>query len=372
MRRFQAFAMERWQSTYENEVRYNLSESGVHPLTVGELRELAGDSKGLDDLLLLYNQSNGTRGLREEIARMYPNAVAENVSVTNGSAEANFAAIWELVDPGNEIAMVLPAYMQTRGLSEMFGATVREIHLRKELGWQPDPDDVAAAIGSRTRLVVVTNPNNPTGVSLNAEARAAILSAADKSGAWILADEVYRGAELAGPETASFWDQHPRVIATGSLSKAYGLPGLRIGWVIAPPEVAERLWARTDYTTIAPATLSDHLATMALRREVRSKVLARTRAILSASWQHFSQWADDCGLFEYRAPDAGAICFLRYDLPVNSSELAERLRAEQSVLIVPGDQFGIDHHIRIGYGLLPGDLLPALERVKTVFESIRA
>jgi aspartate/methionine/tyrosine aminotransferase len=111
---------------------------------------------------------------------------------------------------------------------------------------------------------------------------------------------------------------------------------------------------------------------MALRRDVRPRVLARTRAVLTESWQHFSQWADESRLFEYQAPDAGAICFLRYSLPVNSSELAERLRAEQSVLIVPGDQFGIDQHIRLGYGLLPRDLLPALERVKTVFKAIRA
>lgn len=370
MRRFQPFVMERWQSTYENQVRYNLSESGVHPLTVGELLDLAGEPGTLEDVLLLYNQSNGTIELRERIARLYDHASPDNISVTNGSAEANFSAIWELVDPGHEIVIVLPAYMQTRGLSQMFGATIREVHLQEENGWQLDPDDITNAVSDKTRLVVVTNPNNPTGASLSLEARAAIVRAAAAHGAWILADEVYSGAELQGPPTPSFWGEYERVIATASLSKAYGLPGLRIGWVTAPPDVAARLWARTDYTTIAPATLSDKLASLALREDVRPKILARTRNILTDSLGRFTDWADNTGLFTYRRPDAGAICFVRYELPIGSSDLAERLRAEQSVLVVPGDQFGLDKYLRIGFGVLAEELMPALERVRLVLESV--
>jgi len=230
---FQPFAMERWQSTYENRVAYNLSESGVHPLSLRELLELSG-SGDIADTLLGYGQSNGSDELRAHIAALYPHCSDECVVAANGSAEANFIAIWELVQPGDEIAIVVPTYMQTYGLAQNFGVQVREIWLHEAAGWQPDPAEVAAAINERTRVVVVTNPNNPTGAILRPAGRKAIIEAARRVGAWILADEVYSGAELNGIETPSFFGEYERVVATGSLSKAYGLPGLRIGWASRP------------------------------------------------------------------------------------------------------------------------------------------
>ena len=364
------FAMERWQSTYENRVTYNLSESGVHPLTLGELVEMAGASRSIPGISLGYGQSNGSDELRELIAALYPGASEANVVVTNGSAEANFIAMWELLEGGGEAAIVMPAYMQTHGLADAFGASVREIWLREEHGWQPDPDEIASAVTSRTRVVVITNPNNPTGAVLSAEARDALIRAADHAGAWILADEVYTGAELRGPETRTFWGEYPRVIATGSLSKAYGLPGLRIGWVTAPADMAAKLWARKDYTTIAPGNLTDRLAALALDPTLRPRLLQRTRAILHAGLEVLSAWADSLGIFEYRRPDAGAICFMRYRVPIPSLELAERLRVEQDVLIVPGAHFGMDSYVRFGYGLPPADLSAALQRVGALLQPL--
>lgn len=367
------FVMERWQSTYENRVTYNLSESGVDPLTLGELVEMAGAARMIPGISLGYGQSNGSDELRALIAGLYPGATEANVVATNGSAEANFITMWELLEGGGgEVAMVMPAYMQTHGLADAFGATVKEIWLREELGWQPDLDDIARAITNRTRVVVITNPNNPTGAVLSAEARDALVRAADRAGAWILADEVYTGAELRGPETRTFWGGAPRVIATGSLSKAYGLPGLRIGWAVAPAEMAAKLWARKDYTTIAPGNLTDRLAALALDPTLRPRLLQRTRAILHAGLETLAAWADGLGVFEYRPPDAGAICFMRYRLPIPSAELAERLRVEQDVLIVPGTHFGMESYIRFGYGLPPADLGTALERVGTVLRALEA
>ncbi len=367
MHRFRPFLMERWQSTYEYVVDFNLSESGVHPLTVGELLALAGAD--VDQVVLGYGQSNGSAGLRELIAGHYRGASEANVVVTNGSAEANFVAMWNLVEPGNAVAVVVPAYMQTPGLAHALGAEVREIPLHLELGWQPDPDEIAARVTERTRVIVVTNPNNPTGSILNADARKALVSAADRVGAWILADEVYTGAELNGQATPSFFGEYPRVVATSSLSKAYGLPGLRVGWVVAPASVAEELWARTDYTTISPGELTDRLATLALRPDVRARILERTRSLLHGGFDILENWMGENG-FSWRAPDAGAICFTRYDLPVNSTVLAERLRTDRSVLVVPGDHFGVDGFIRIGYGLHENVLRTALDRVAATLEEI--
>ncbi|MFW6079675.1 MAG: aminotransferase class I/II-fold pyridoxal phosphate-dependent enzyme [Gemmatimonadota bacterium] len=380
------FAMERWQSTYENRVDHNLSESGVHPLTLGELLELAagtgavgsehdgGEADAVADLLetsLGYGQSNGTDALRAAIARLYDGANDTNVVVTNGSAEANFVALWRLVRPGDEVVILVPTYMQTHGLADGFGARVREVPLREEAGWQPDPDAIADAVRDATRIIVVTNPNNPTGAVLGDEARDAVLRAAERSGAWILADEVYAGAELDGPPTPSFWGASPRVIATGSLSKAYGLPGLRIGWAVAPAALADELWARTDYTTISPGTLTDRLAALALATGTRPRLLERTRRILRTGLDRLDAWLRPLDAFTYRPPDAGAIAYVRYDLPVASPDFAERLRAEQSVLIVPGAHFGMGPYLRFGYGLLDDDLRAALERVGRLVRDLR-
>jgi aspartate/methionine/tyrosine aminotransferase len=369
---FRPFVMERWQSTYENRVEYNLSESGVHPLTLAQLLELgSGTDAGADLLettLLGYGQSNGTDELRARIAALYSGAHADDVVVCNGSAEANFLATWELVGAGDEVAVIVPTYMQTYGLAETVGARVVEIPLREELGWQPDPDEVRRVVTDRTRLLVVTNPGNPTGALLSSEVRAAIVEAAERSGAWILADEVYTGAELGDVETPSFFGSTGRVVATGSLSKAYGLPGLRIGWALAPRELADAVWARSDYTTISPGELTDRLARVALHPDIRPQLLRRTRSIVRRGLAVLQQWVDEHGGLHCHTPQAGAIALVRYDAPIESGELAERLRVEQSVLVVPGAHFGLGQFMRLSLGMEEAYMREALRRIGAVLD----
>jgi len=184
---------------------------------------------------------------------------------------------------------------------------------------------------------------------------------------------VYRSAEVGEDPVPSFWGRCDRVLVTNTMSKAYGLPGLRLGWVVGPEDVAERLWARTDYTTIAPASLSDALATVALSPDVRPRILARTRGIIRNNLSVLSDWMDaQGGLFSYTPPDAGAICMVRYHEPAPSLELAERLRVEHSLLIVPGAHFGIEGTMRIGFGLPEDELVEALERLGAVFTTAGA
>ncbi|MFO7586961.1 MAG: aminotransferase class I/II-fold pyridoxal phosphate-dependent enzyme [Gemmatimonadota bacterium] len=347
--RIPPFEMERWQSLWENRVRYNLSESGVAPFTLEELVELTGhDPSGT---LLGYGHTEGSPALRERIAALYPGATAANVVVTVGSAEANFVACWRLIEPGDRVVIVTPTYGQTPGLAAGLGAEVVDLPLREELGWQPAPGAPAETIRPETRLVVVTNPNNPTGAVLAPEAIDGIVEAAERTGAWILADEVYAGAELDGPVTRSLWGRTPKVVATASLSKAYGLPGLRVGWLVAPAGWRDELWARKDYTTIAPSVVCDGLAAAALEPAARARILARGRRTLRERLGVLTDWAaGHGGLLRLRPPDAGAIAFLGYGLDLPSAELAERLRLERDTLIVPGSQFGREGYFRIGYG----------------------
>jgi len=369
--RYVPFRMERYQSTYEHRVGINLSESGVHPLTVRELLDLAGVEDGIDGVRLGYGQSNGSDLLRERIAALYSGATEANVLVTVGGAEANFASFWHLLESEGKAAVILPNYGQVPGLLESFGTRLLPVPLREDADWQPDLDALSAALDAGARFVLVTNPNNPTGAALTPQSMDAVVSLTDRHGAWILADEVYAGAEAHGEQTPSFWGRHERVLATNSLSKAYGLPGLRLGWVVGPSDVVAQLWGRTDYTTISPASLSDTLATMALEPETRVRILQRTRGIVQANLDLLRDWMGEQGSrFRYRPPDAGAICYVRYDADVNSTDFAEKVRTEQNVLVVPGDHFGMDRYLRIGFGNPRDELLDGLERIRRAFDEV--
>ena len=371
--KLERFEMERMQSTYENLVEFNLSESGVRPLTPRELVEEAQGLEGLLDQPLVYTQSNGTIELRQAIASMYPGAGIDHIEVTNGGSEANFITTFNLIDQGDEVVMLVPNYMQTWGLSRAFGATIREWRLIEDRDagrWRVDVGALEGLMSARTKMIVICNPNNPTGARLTATELDAIATIADRYGAWILSDEVYRGAELDGQETASMWGRSPHVIVTSGLSKAYGLPGLRIGWIAAPPSLIASLWSYHDYVTIAPGALSDRLARVALAPERRARLFERTRGILRRNLPLMEQWLRDTGGFHWISPEAGAIVYVRYDHPINSTTLATRLREEKSVLIVPGDHFGMDGYLRLGFGEPPDYNRAGLDRLRDLLVSI--
>ncbi len=365
MTAFQPFDMERMMSKWENVVEYNLSESGVHPVTV---RELLDDPAQIEEFLstgLNYPQTNGIGELRERIAALYPGATPDNVLVTVGCAEANFITLQTLLSVGDEIVVMLPNYMQVWGIGHNLGFAVRAFHLRGEKGWAPDLDELDEVVSKQTKLIAVCNPNNPTGNILTQREMDAIVAAADQVGAWILADEVYSGAErLTDTQTPSFWGRYDKVVAMNSTSKAYGLPGLRIGWVVGPADTIDQIWARHEYTTISATMLANKLAAVALSPDVRPRLIQRTREHIRRGFPILEAWLDSHeGTFTLVPPQAAAIAFVRYHIDVNSTEFVERLRQEKSVLIVPGDHFGMDHYLRISYGLPPDYLRAGLDRI---------
>jgi aspartate/methionine/tyrosine aminotransferase len=375
--KLETFAMERLQSTWENHVALNISESGVLPLRVEELLD---DPETRDALLrqpLAYLQTNGTEDLRRSIAALYPGAGAEHVLVTNGGSEANLVALMHLVQPGDEVVVMAPNYMQAPGLARGLGATVRPWRLVEESvpspRWRPDLDALPSLVNERTRLILICNPNNPTGARLAAGELDAICRIASATGAWVIADEIYRGAELDGVETPTLWARYDRAIVTSGLSKAYGLPGLRIGWIVGPPAVADACWGVHDYTSIAPGAVNDRLARVALEPDRRQRLLARTRAIIAANYPIVRGWIERrAPLLSHVPPEAGAIAFVRYRHDINSSALVERLRVEQDVLVVPGDHFEMDGFLRIGFGSDALHLRDSLERIGALLDTVPA
>jgi len=369
--RIDLFQMERTQCLYENEVQFNLSESGVDPLRVDDLLGGAQDVAWLRALSLKYPASTGTDVLRERIALFYHGSRRDNVMVTNGGSEANFTTFWGLLDKGDRAAVMIPNYLQTWGLARAYGAGADPVRLLERRGdgvekprWALDLEGLKRAVTKKTRIILVTNPNNPTGAVLTEDEMEAIIRAADRVGAWIVSDEVYRGAEVTGGTCPTFWDRYDKVIVTAGLSKAFGMPGLRIGWIVAPPKTLAHLCRYHDYTTLTPTLLSERLAQVAMEPGRREGILARTRTIIRRNLPRLEDWIrthDD--IFTYIPPLAGAIATIRYNLPIASVALFDRLRLERSVLITPGGHFGIGKYIRIGYGYDIEHTLEGLKRV---------
>jgi aspartate/methionine/tyrosine aminotransferase len=357
--RFPEFSMERMQSTWEHRVKYDLSESGLEALT---LEDAVRDLDALRTERLGYASGMGRDQTRALVAAFHPDATRDNVLITTGTSEANFLALATLVEPGDEVVIVMPNYMQLHGIARGLGAKVKEVWLREEWGWRIDLDALRAAVTTRTKVVCVCNPNNPTGQLLTAAEVLDVATIVEGKGTWLLADEVYRGAERVAQETATFYGHHDRIIVTGGLSKAYGLPGLRIGWIVAPPERIAAAWAMKDYTTIAPATLSELLAEIALAR--REQLLKRARYLLNERWPILESWAAaHAQELHWVAPAAGAICFFGYSFPIESVEFVDGLIREWSTMVVPGAHFNAERHLRIGFGMPTHTLRGGLEAI---------
>lgn len=362
--RLEPFAMERMQSTWENLVDYDMSESGVRPLTLRELVEMGFDLDSFLDQPLGYSQSNGTLQLRERIAALYPGSSVEHIEVTNGTSEANYIVALSLLGTGDRLAMEVPNYMQMPGVARSLGADVRMFRLRQEHAWEPDWEEFEKAVTAGTRLLYLSNPNNPTGGVLSSAAMERIVRHCANTQTWILADEVYLGAEIDRPRTASFWGMSDRVIVTSGLSKAYGIPGVRIGWIVAPPKLIAQCWTQHDYLTIGPNKLSDCVAQVAVEADTRERCYARTRAILQHNLPIARDWIGDFGgRVTWREPQAGAIALLRYDSTASSLAIAERVRTRQSTLIVPGIHVGLEGYLRVWLGGREPFLREGLRRI---------
>ena len=341
------------------------------------LDELLADHKGGIDTLMgteiNYPHVNGDPALRDRIAALYDGANSDNVLVTVGAAEANNIIMQTLLEPGDEVATQTPTYKQIWGIAENNGHTVRSFPMHADAGWALDKDALSEAVTERTKIIALVNPNNPTGYIMADDEMAAVVSAADSVGAWILADEVYRGAERCQEsEAASFFGRYDKVLAVGSMSKAYGLPGLRLGWAVGPDDMIESLWRRHEYTTITAGMLSNILATHALSADVRPRLLKRTRDYIRKGFPMLESWMNGHGdLFSYTPPQASAVSFIRYNLDINSTELMELLCREASVFVGAGDSFGMDHHLRIAFGQPAAVLEDAFARIENTLGSLR-
>ena len=372
---FQPFAVEQYLSETEHGVHYNFSESGVHPMSYAELFSLALiDTEKLFATLVDYPQVNGFERLRERISAMYAGTTAENILVTIGATEANTLIASTLLEPGDNVVRFRPTYEQLAGNAHNLGFEVRTVDMLPSQDWAIDLDGLKAAVDNKTRIIHVVNPNNPTGCVLSNEDRAALIEVAASHNAWIVADEVYIGTERNTDEpTASLWGSYDRVIAVNSMSKAYGLPGLRLGWLVAPKELINDFWRRHEYASIAASMMSMKLAEAALEPTTRAKLTARARGLIRRGFDTLTEaLAIHPGVFSVVPPQASAMSFVRFNLPVSSDTFAARLLKEENLLVIPGSKFGLEDHFRFSSALPDEHLRAGLERLNNLTARILA
>ncbi len=346
------FGVERWMDRYENECTFNLAETCVESLTLDQLLDLTGKQHCILDelrpLKLTYGAIEGSDRLRRSIAGMYDAQEPSNVIVTHGAIGANALVYQTLVEPGDSVVSVLPTYQQHYSIPESYGADVRILKLREENGFLPDLGELKPLVDHTTRLISISNPNNPTGSLMDAAFLKKIAAIAQSCGAYVLCDEVYRGTDQEGNGyTASIADIYERGISTGSMSKTYSLAGLRLGWIVAPSELIRAVAIHRDYNTISVGMIDDHFASIAL--ENRQAILERNQDIVRTNLAYLDAWVASEPAISYVKPKSGTTALLKYRLEMSSEEFCTELIEATGVMFTPGSALDMEGYVRIGY-----------------------
>jgi aspartate/methionine/tyrosine aminotransferase len=377
--KIEPFLLERWMTRHETHVQFDIAESGILPLSTNDLLDFepvetrAATLERLLAIPLGYSEARGTAELRAPLAATYAGAGPDNILVTTGAIEANFLLFNVLLSPGDHVIAPYPAYQQLYSVPTAIGCEVSLWHVGPDTGYRYDVGALERLLTPRTRVIVVNTPHNPTGAMLSPADAQRVYALADSVGATLIGDEAYRW--LAVPDGDPFappaFDMGPRGISVGTLSKPFGLPGLRIGWIAGPPELVQNCWGLRDYISLSPGKLNDALAVLALKH--RDQIIERNRRIIQANLATAGQWmAERADFMQWTPPRGGLLALLRYDLPMPSLALADKLATEYSVMLAPGSAFGYEHHLRLGIGQRPDVFAEGLKRAGACLNELRS
>ena len=346
------FKVEIWMNEWETRCTYNLAETCVASITIEELLALSGRDEGdLSELLsmkLTYGDIEGSDRLRTAISKLYANTSIADITITHGTIAANMLVHKGLVERGDHVVSIIPTYQQHYSIPRSIEADVATLSLEASDGFLPDLDRLRSMVTLETKLIAFTNPNNPTGALIERPMLEAIAEIADSVDAYLLCDEVYRGTGQVGDGMVpSIVDIYQKGISTAGMSKVFSLAGLRVGWVVAPKELTEKIMIHRDYDTISVGMINDHFAAMAL--ENADKVLARSQTITRENLAVLDSWIKNEPRVDWVKPRAGTTAMLTLDIPMSSREFCIDLLEKTGVMLTPGDAFDMEGYVRIGY-----------------------
>jgi aspartate/methionine/tyrosine aminotransferase len=346
------FGIEMWMNEFEDHCKYNLAETCVKSMTIGELLEISGKNikftEELSSMKLTYGEITGSKQLRKNIASLYNNQTTENVMVTHGAIGANSLIYNTLISKGDKVVSVLPTYQQHYSIPESLGAELSILKLKPEHKFLPDINELKQLIKPDTKLIALTNPNNPTGSLMDEALLLEIVDIARTCDAYIICDEVYRGTNQNDPEYGtSIVDIYEKGISTGSMSKTYSLAGLRLGWITASPDILKDVFIHRDYNTISVGVIDDYFASIAL--ENRKKIALRNTTITRNNLEILDNWVKNERFFSYVKPKAGTTALLKYEFNIPSREFCIQILENTGVLFAPGSAMDMEGWVRIGY-----------------------
>ncbi|KAJ9151830.1 Capreomycidine synthase [Pleurostoma richardsiae] len=387
MVKIEPFEVEEWMDRYENTPGcLNIAETCAASISVDDLQALSTDSSAPGplhtDTKLVYGAIRGSDGLRKRIASLYSRGdtatlPSENVLVTQGAIGANFLLFYTLVGAGDHVICVYPTYQQLYDVPKSLGAEVSLWRLKEENGFVPDPNELEGLVKDNTKMIVLNNPNNPSGAVIPASVLSSIVSFARARGITILCDEVYSplfhglpSEADAPPSILSFG--YDKTISTGSMSKAFSLAGIRIGWIASrDPAVVRAAASARDYAVISVSQLDDQVAAYALSDAVRPALIRRNVQFARANCELLEAFVRrHAGACSWVRPRAGTTAFLRFSgkggEPVDDARFCVDVLEKTKVMMVPGSKcFGGDRdfrgYVRIGYVCETEVLREALE-----------
>ena len=346
------FKVEIWMNEWETRCTHNLAETCVASITIEELLALSGHDEGdLSELLsmkLTYGDIEGSDRLRTAISKLYANTSIADITITHGTIAANMLVHKGLVERGDHVISIIPTYQQHYSIPRSIEADVATLSLEASDGFLPNLDRLRSMVTPETKLIAFTNPNNPTGALIERPMLEAIADIADSVDAYLLCDEVYRGTGQVGDGMVpSIVDIYDKGISTAGMSKVFSLAGLRVGWVVAPKELTEKIMIHRDYDTISVGMINDHFAAMAL--ENADKLLARSQAITRENLAILDNWIKNEPRVDWVKPRAGTTAMLKLDIPMSCREFCIDLLEKTGVMLTPGDAFDMEGYVRIGY-----------------------
>ncbi|MDZ7963725.1 MAG: capreomycidine synthase [Nostoc sp. DedSLP03] len=355
--------LENWMRNYYFNTEIDIGSSGVENFSLAQLYELTNlTQEELNSVVFHDSSSLGNLELRKVISSRWSNGDPEQVMVTHGSSEAIFLIMNGLLNTNDEVVVLDPCYQQLFSIAESIGCHLKRWQLRFEQNFTPNIEKAKSLINSRTRMVIVNFPHNPTGASLTKKEQDDLIDAVAEVGAYLVwdaafADIVYDGFPLSNPNL-----RYDRSISMGTFSKCYGLPGLRFGWCLASPEVMTRFIHLRDYTTLHLSPLVELIAQRVIERADDLLKIRLQQA--HTNLEILSKWVEQHQEFvEWSRPQGGVCAFLRLRGISNSEAFCHHLANVHKVLLVPGTCFNHPSHVRLGFGGATSNLNEGLSRL---------
>ncbi len=366
---FEAAPLEDYLRDYYFEATADISSSGVEPYTLGEVQDLLEiDPREFATISLRDSRSAGADELRALVAERAGLDDGSGVLVANGSTEVQLLVLAATLGPGDEVVVAEPAYHSLISTARALGCRITGWPLRPENEFKPDLAELRRLVTGRTKMIIVNFPHNPTGATLTHAEQRELVGIADDHGCHLFWDGAFEDIVYDAPPLPTVSSGYDRGLSFGSMSKSFGLPGLRLGWGIVPPDVVSRAVQVRDYTTLALSPVIEFIACRVLEQPER--LVAPRLAAARANRETVREWlAAHDGLVSGDVPAAGVLVFPSLDRITDTDGFCHRLMREHGVLVVPGECFGVPGRIRLGFGGQAAELRRGLDAVSSVLRA---